>query len=93
MKFVRAHSDYIHSNELELEHLTIVLPSERLKKYIASALFEEYGQPIIAPKMITIDQWVKSYSPETVIDQTRALLRLFEIQLKNAKTIEDASFR
>lgn len=42
--------------------------------------------------MVTIDQWVKSYSPETVIDQTRALLRLFEIQLKNAKTIEDASF-
>lgn len=92
MKFVQHIAEYIHSNELELEHLTIVLPSERLKKYINSALFQEYGQPIIAPKMITIDQWVKSYSPETVIDQTRALLRLFEIQLKNAKTIEDASF-
>ena len=92
MKFVQHIAEYIHSNELELEHLTIVLPSERLKKYISSALFQEYGQPIIAPKMITIDQWVKSYSPETVIDQTRALLRLFEIQLKNAKTIEDASF-
>ncbi len=92
MKFVQHIAEYIHSNELELEHLTIVLPSERLKKYIASALFQTYGQPIIAPKMITIDQWVKSYSPETVIDQTRALLRLFEIQLKNAKTIEDASF-
>jgi len=92
VKFVQHIAEYIHSNELELEHLTIVLPSERLKKYISSALFQEYGQPIIAPKMITIDQWVKSYSPETVIDQTRALLRLFEIQLKNAKTIEDASF-
>lgn len=92
MKFVQHIAEYIHSNELELEHLTIVLPSERLKKYIASALFQEFGQPIVAPKMITVDQWVKSYSPETVIDQTRALLRLFEIQLKNAKTIEDASF-
>ncbi len=92
MKFVDHIADYIHSNELELEHLTIVLPSERLKKYIAAALFEKFGRPIISPKMITIDQWVKSYSPETVIDQTRALLRLFEIQLKNAKTIEDASF-
>lgn len=92
MKFVQQIAQYIHSNELELEHLTIVLPSERLKKYIASSLFQEYGRAILAPKMITIDQWVKSYSPETVIDQTRALLRLFEIQLKNAKTIEDASF-
>lgn len=92
MKFVKQIAEYIHSNKLELEHLTIVLPSERLKKYIASALFEEYGRPIIAPKMVTIDHWVKSYSPETVIDNTRALLRLFEIQLKNAKTVEDASF-
>lgn len=92
MKFVDHIADYIHSNELDLEHLTIVLPSERLKKYIGSALFEHYGRPIIAPKMVTIDHWVKSYSPETVIDTTRALLRLFEIQLKNAKTIEDASF-
>jgi len=92
MRFVDQIARYIHSNELELEHLTIVLPSERLKKYIASALFDVYGKPIIAPKMITIDQWVKSYSPETVIDQTRALLRLFEIQLENAKTVEDASF-
>lgn len=92
MKFVDEIADYIHSNELDLEHLTIVLPSERLKKYIASALFDVYGKPILAPKMITIDQWVKGYSPETVIDQTRALLRLFEIQLKNAKTVEDASF-
>jgi len=92
MKFVEQIAHYIHSNELELEHLTIVLPSERLKKYIASSLFKEYGHAIVAPKMVTIDQWVKSYSPETVIDQTRALLRLFEIQLKNAKTIEDASF-
>ncbi len=92
MKFVQQIAHYIHSNELELEHFTIVLPSERLKKYIASSLFKEYGHAIVAPKMVTIDQWVKSYSPETVIDQTRALLRLFEIQLKNAKTIEDASF-
>ena len=92
MKFTDQIAHYIYSNEMELEHLTIVLPSERLKKYIASSLFKQYGHAIISPKMITIDQWVKSYSPETVIDQTRSLLRLFEIQLKNAKTMEDASF-
>ncbi|MFT5857962.1 MAG: ATP-dependent helicase/nuclease subunit B [Flavobacteriaceae bacterium] len=92
MRFVDHIASYIKTNELPMEHLTIVLPSERAKKYIASALFKAYGRPLLAPKMVTIDQWVKSYSPQTVIDSTRLLLRLFEIQLKNAKTIEDASF-
>lgn len=92
MKFVDHIAQYIHTNDLDLAHLTIVIPSERLKKYISSALFETYQRPLLAPKMITIDQWVKSYSPETVIDSTRALLRLFEIQLNNAKTVEDADF-
>ncbi|MFT5778548.1 MAG: ATP-dependent helicase/nuclease subunit B [Crocinitomicaceae bacterium] len=91
-RFVDHIAAYIHTNELPLEHLTIVLPSERAKKYIASALYSEFGKPLLAPKMVTIDQWVKSYSPETVIDPTRGLLRLFEIQLKKAETIEDASF-
>ncbi len=92
MKFVDHIARYIHTNDLDLAHLTIVIPSERLKKYISSALFEAYQRPLLAPKMVTMDQWVKGYSPETVIDSTRALLRLFEIQLQNAKTIEDASF-
>lgn len=92
MKFVDQIAQYIHTNDLDLAHLTIVIPSERLKKYISSALFETYQRPLLAPKMITIDQWVKSYSPETVIDSTRALLRLFEIQLNNAKSVEDADF-
>lgn len=91
-RFVNHIAEYIHTNELPLEHLIIVLPSERAKKYISSALYEVYQRPLLAPKMVTIDQWVRSYSPQTVIDPTRALIRLFEIQLKNAKTIEDASF-
>ncbi len=91
-RFVNHIAEYIHTNKLPLEHLTIVLPSERIKKYLASALFEVYQRPLLAPQMITIDKWVKSHSPQTVIDPTRALIRLFEIQLKNAKTLEDASF-
>lgn len=91
-RFVDHIAEYIESNDLSLEHLTIVLPSERAKKYISSALYELYQKPLLAPKMVTIDQWVKSYSPLAVIDSTRALIRLFEIQLKHAKTIEDASF-
>src|SRR5690606_19723104 len=61
-------------------------------KYLSSAIVSKYNRPIFAPQIITMDQWVKSYSPETVIDKTRALLQLFTIQLKEAKTAEDRSF-
>ena len=92
MKFTDQIAEYIKENELNLSHLTIVLPSERAKKYIASSLFKMYGKALLAPKMITIDRWVRGLSQKTVIDKTRVLLRLFEIQLKDAKSEEDRSF-
>lgn len=92
MTFIKKVASYIREEKIDLKHLTVVLPSERAKKYLTSALFEEYGKPIIAPEIVTMDRWVKSYSAESVIDKTRALIRLFEIQLKDAKTIEDHSF-
>jgi len=92
MKFVNQIAQYIQEQNLPMEHLTIVLPSERVKKYLSSALFQEYGKPILAPTMITMNQWVKSYSEHVVIDNTRALIELFEIQLESATTEEDRSF-
>ncbi|MEJ6776372.1 MAG: PD-(D/E)XK nuclease family protein [Crocinitomicaceae bacterium] len=92
MNFIEKVANYILEEKIELQYLTIVLPSERAKKYLTSALFQSYGKPIIAPEIITMDRWVKAYSKDTVIDNTRALLRLFEIQLKEAKTVEDHSF-
>lgn len=92
MKFVEEIAKYIREENITLEHLTIVLPSERVKKYLSSALFQEFGKPILAPNMVTMNSWVKSYSEHVVIDNTRALLQLFEIQLESAKTEEDRSF-
>ncbi len=92
MKFVDHIATYIEEHQLPLEKLTIVLPSERAKKYIAASLYDVYQKPIFAPKMITMDQWIKSYSDANVIDQTRALIKLFEVQLKEAKTEVDKSF-
>lgn len=92
MKFIDKIANFLYEEQTDFAHLTIVLPSERAKKYLASAIVSKYNKPIFAPKMITMDQWVKSYSPEAVIDKTRALLQLFAIQLKEAKTEEDRSF-
>lgn len=92
MKFTDQIADYIKEKNLNLNQLTIVLPSERAKKYISASLFNAFKKPLLAPKMITIDRWIKNLSEKTVIDKTRALLRLFEIQLKDAKSEEDRSF-
>lgn len=92
MKFVQYIAKYIEENELDLEHLTLILPSERMRKFVAGALVEAAGKPILAPEMITMDRWVRQLSKRTVIDSTRALLSLFEIQLEKAITEEDRSF-
>ena len=92
MKFVHEIAKYIKDNELPLANLKIILPSERMKKYLHAALFEAYGKPILAPQIITIDRWVKELSSQTVVDKTRVLLELFKIQLKHAKSEEDRSF-
>ncbi|XOV66579.1 MAG: PD-(D/E)XK nuclease family protein [Fluviicola sp.] len=92
MTFAQYIADYIQEKELDLGHLTIVLPSERMRKFVSKALVESAGKPILAPEMITMDRWVRGLSQKTVIDSTRALLSLFEIQLEQAKTEEDRSF-
>lgn len=92
MHFAQHIVKYIEEEKLDLAHLTIVLPSERMRKYLAGALVASAGKPILAPKMITMDRWVRSLSSGTVIDSTRALLQLFSIQLQNATSEEDRSF-
>lgn len=92
MKFLDKIANYIYEHELPLQDLVVVVPSERMKKYLTSALFQQYGRPIISPEIITIDKWVKGHTDKTVIDRTRAIIELFRIQLKDAKSEEDRSF-
>lgn len=90
--FVDQIAKYIVENKLDLDHLTIVLPSERMKKYLSAALFKQFQKPIFSPEIVTIDRWVKSHSQLAVIDKTRALIKLFGIQLKTAKEEKDKEF-
>ena len=70
---------FIYDEGLTLENLTIVLPSQRAKKYLQRALFRVYEKPIFSPEIITMNRWVQDLSPLPVIDQTRALFKLYEI--------------
>lgn len=92
MKFLDEVAKYIKEELVDLQHLTIVLPSERAIKYLSAALYEAYGKPLVSPSILTMDRWVKEHEDLTVIDRTRALIKLFEVQLADAKTEEDRSF-
>ena len=92
MKFTEEIARYIHSNEIDLDSLTIVIPSKRAQLYISSALFKEYGKPIFAPQMLTIDEWVKKNTPFNVIDKTSLLFQLYKIHVKIEVDKEKLSF-
>lgn len=92
MRFLENVALCIKELNVPMDHLTVVLPSERATKYLSDALYKVYQKPLIAPEITTMDRWVKSHEPLTVIDRTRALLKLFEIQLEDAKSVEDLSF-
>lgn len=78
-KFVNRIAKHVKSANYKLTDLTIVLPSRRAKKYIQKALFEEYDKAIFSPNIITIDEWVKNYTPQAVVDKTWSLFKLYEI--------------
>lgn len=92
MKFTDKIADYIFENELDVKHLTIILPSERAIRYISASLFNRNGKPMIAPEMLTIDRWIRKHSSKTIIDRTRLLVRLFNVQLENPADPKDLSF-
>lgn len=91
-RFVDQIAAYIEQENLSMDNLTIILPSERMKKYLSSAIYDRYQKPVFAPEIVTIDRWVKDHSSRAVIDKTRALVKLFDIQLKNAKEEKDKLF-
>ncbi len=82
-KFTDQIAHYIFEKELDLKELVIILPSERAKKYVTASLFDAAGKPLLAPQMLTIDQWIRKLSDRTVVDRTRVLLRFYQIYLKH----------
>jgi RecB family exonuclease len=78
MKFLQELASHIKTKNYDLRSLTIILPSERATKYLVEALLAEFGKPIFSPEITTIDRWVKKHS-KPIIDNTRLLIRLFEM--------------
>ncbi len=92
MKFIDQIAHYIKANDLNINKLTIIIPSQRAKKYISSALYKAYGKPLFAPDIITIDSWIRRSCPKTIVDKTRLLLTLYEIHINSPYASENESF-
>ncbi|MDX1651415.1 MAG: PD-(D/E)XK nuclease family protein [Brumimicrobium sp.] len=80
--FIDRVAQFIREENLPLEHLTVVLPSQRAKKYLQRDLFKAFEKPIFSPEIITMNRWIQECVATPVIDPTRALFKLYDIHLK-----------
>ena len=78
-KFIDQIAEFIKSREYDLENVHIILPSQRAKKYLQRAIFDQYAQPVFSPHITTMDRWVKQCSSRSVLDATRTLFKLYQI--------------
>ena len=91
-KFVEKVAAYIKDSSVPLEDWVVILPSERAKQYLQQAIFNAYNHPVFSPSILTINQWVKQHTNETILNKTRLLLTLFEVHTHQGKEAIDAVF-
>ena len=93
MKFLDQLATQILGKAYASKSITVILPSERAKRYLLNALFHVNGGPLIAPNVLTIDQWVVSLSTKTIAHPTSTLLTLYQVYVttlkENALSFED----
>ena len=70
--FVDCIADLLEEHQLDFQHTTIIVPSQRMTAYLQAALFRKAGKPLLMPEMRTIDAWVQQLTPIPVIDPTIA---------------------
>ncbi len=77
---------------IPLQHLTVIVPSERMIGYMQRAFYQADEQPKIAPKIITIDRWMQQLVDLPVLDKTRLLFQLYAIFKEDPIEHETDSF-
>jgi hypothetical protein len=93
MKFLDQLAIKILDKGLSAKSLTVILPSERAKRYLINALFKANEGPLISPNIFTIDQLVEALSNKTILHKTSILLSLYQVYettlQENALSFED----
>jgi ATP-dependent helicase/nuclease subunit B len=88
--FIQNIASFISTNYSNTENLTIVMPSQRSKKYIQEALFQQFGKPYISPNFTTINAWVSNLVPFTIVSSVQLLFELYAVHIQISK--ENESF-
>ena len=91
-KFITQIADYILENQWSLEDLVIILPSVRARKYLEMELASKFDHPIFAPKILTIDNWIKGASTLKVVDKLNILFELYRVHLAIEEDAVNRSF-
>ena len=76
--FIQKIADLIKARNYPMEDLHVIVPSDRAANQLRVEIARLFSKPIFAPKIETIDKWMK---PENlvVVDETRQLLSLYEV--------------
>ncbi len=88
--FIEKIAAIIKEKNYAMEDLHIIVPSDRAANQLRVQIARSFSKPIFAPRIQTIDRWMK---PENlvVVDETRQLLTLYEIS-KHISDIPNANF-
>ena len=69
-------------SETPLENTLIVVPNERAKRELFRALTLHYTQPVFAPEIRSVNEFIETLSSLKKIDNSALLVRLFEVYRK-----------
>jgi len=90
ISFINKIVNHITELGLDMEHLSLIVPSDRAANQLRVQIAKTLSIPILAPNIQTIDKWMK---PDgiMIVDETRQLLCLHEV-CKKFQDIPNDSF-
>lgn len=69
----------IAATHVNTDSYVVVLPSKRAKTFLMEEFATAYNQPIYIPEIVTIDEFIRKHTKESILDKTRQLFVLFNL--------------
>ncbi|MBT1704126.1 PD-(D/E)XK nuclease family protein [Chryseosolibacter indicus] len=76
--FLKEIAEKIYKSHPKLEEVTLVLPNRRAALFIRKYLSEFLTKPAFAPQLLTIEDFISSFSPLKVADKLELIFRLYQ---------------
>jgi len=77
-------------NEIPLENTVVVVPNKRAKRELLRELALHFSQPVFAPNIISVNEFIESLSSLKKIENDELLIRLFNVyKKKNPEKSDD----